>query len=51
MKIRRYKEKIVCGAQTTMHIIESDGREFDETLVCGKSPKHWGKHRVIIEWN
>ena len=32
MKIRRYKEKIVCGAQTTMHIIESDGREFDETL-------------------
>jgi hypothetical protein len=51
MKTRRYKEKIVCGAHTTMHIIESDGREFDETLVCSKSPKHGGKHRVIIEWN
>ena len=50
MKIRQYKEKIVCGAQTIMHITESDGREFNETLICDKSPKHWGKHREIKEW-
>lgn len=51
MKIRRYKEKIVCGAKTTMHITESDGREFDATLICEKSPKHFGKHREIKEWD
>ena len=51
MKIRRYKEKIICGAKTTMHITESDGREFDATLICEKSPKHFGKHREIKEWD
>ena len=51
MKIRRYKEKIICGAKTTMHITESDGREFDATLICEKSPQHFGNHREIKEWD
>ena len=44
--------KEICGAETIVTVTKHNKLKtpIKYPVVCNRRPKHWGKHREVLEW-